>query len=65
MSKAYQCDVCTRLYIDSDEAVRLDVSRNNGDGYDDQNTWSDVDLCPSCAAKVIAIIKPALLEWPE
>lgn len=60
MSIAVQCDVCAALF-------EADVKGTMSLGVDIEGigSWSDVDLCHECAERVIAIIRPALLEYPE
>lgn len=65
MSAAFQCDVCSALYEPTAGTLRLEVSRHTGEDFDAAQTWSDVDLCASCSEKTLAVIRPALLDFPK
>ena len=59
MSSAYECDACGKLYqATTFGTFRLDVKHNLAD--ESQDTWSDIDLCRACSAKLLDVIKPAL-----
>lgn len=63
MSAAQECDVCGSLYLAERGALTLDVYVPQRKDPAILDTWSDVDLCPKCGAKVLAIIRGALLGF--
>lgn len=65
MSLAHKCDVCDVLYEDTKGALRLDVFHARGDGEGTYDSWSDVDLCQKCSKGVLALVRPALNNFPE
>lgn len=61
MSRAFECDICLALIgrAQGVDCIALDVHLTT----DEEGacvSWSNVDLCPECTAKVLAIIRPAL-----
>jgi hypothetical protein len=66
MSHATECDVCGKLFSDgaAEGHLQIEVSRalKCVDGGIEYESWSDVDLCVTCSAKVFALIEPALRD---
>lgn len=63
MSLARECDVCGKVHKREPGVLTLDVHAPRADRFD--AGWSDVDLCQKCSLKVLAIIKPALLDFDK
>lgn len=59
MSSANKCDLCNQFYEPVANSVSLDVSLKDSEG-DTWSTWSEVDFCPACSEKVLAVIRPAI-----
>jgi len=65
MSDASKCDKCGALYeAEPKKTISLDVHVAT-DTDCTYSTWSDVDLCPTCSASVLALIKPALNDFDK
>lgn len=59
MSMASECDLCGALFkgaIGDVTIIELGVRDHEGNC----ETWSELDFCATCSAKVLGIIRPAL-----
>ena len=61
MSSAYKCDKCDQFYTPEHGAVHLDLhmvaSPDTTDSYPETfDSWTDIDLCPSCSSAVLDAI---------
>lgn len=65
MSDASKCDKCGALYeAEPMKTVSIDIHvATDKDGT--SSTWSDVDLCPTCSAPVLELLKPALNDFDQ
>lgn len=62
MSHANECDACGALFADAPGAVHIDTIHvaTGTDGASD--SWSELDFCINCSERLLAVIKPALLD---
>lgn len=65
MSMAHECDLCGAFYKPAPGVVSISDFSVAIDSSGMANTWSEIDFCEACSAKVLAIIGPALNDLGE